>query len=388
MRRFAFPEQWERAPGLERRVHELLEDGRHRTALDEVLRHLREDTGSIGALSLALVLVGLGRTESLRAAEPMTDVQRWCALLAPITTQCTHCRVAWYSNHVLLANAGVVDMAIANPVGLQCQECRYSLCRDCLERRRRQSRTDFRGVEPVDAPCPASGCGGVLATPVLPTGCHDVMGIDPDDIEAVVVVRDGLIPPTMDDALVPVTKFLPLIADDAPIIHIRRSVLGMMTDDATRDELASSLLRELEREEVVAPAASVRSDNMFIRAGEANDTDYLIVVVRKDVRRSRASSRNRAEQATYTYLLQILPRRGGWGTLRDSCSGDFVRGSFGVITAAEDALADVAHDVMKRFDNLSLERRVLFFTGDRTTMNLSMDDVCGVVVQGGDFGTP
>src|SRR3954453_4297208 len=139
MRRFEFPEQWERVPELQQRVQGLLEDGRRRSALDEVLRYLRKDPESIGALSLALVLVGLSRTGSLTAAEPMTDVQRWCALLAPIMTQCTNCRVAWYSDHVLLHNAGVVDMGVANPVGLQCQECRYSLCRDCLARGRRQS---------------------------------------------------------------------------------------------------------------------------------------------------------------------------------------------------------------------------------------------------------
>lgn len=40
--------------------------------------------------------------------------------------------------------------------------------------------------------------------------------MDPDGIEGVIIARDGFILPTMEEALVVVTKFLPLIADDAP----------------------------------------------------------------------------------------------------------------------------------------------------------------------------
>ncbi|KUN38753.1 hypothetical protein AQJ27_44025 [Streptomyces olivochromogenes] len=108
--------------------------------------------------------------------------------------------------------------------------------------------------------------------------------MDPEEIEGVIVARDGFILPTMDEALVPVTKHLPLIADDAPLIHIRRSIPGMMGDESTRNELAQSLVRELEHEGAIAAGAWGRSKRMFVLAGDANDTNYLITVVRKKTR--------------------------------------------------------------------------------------------------------
>ncbi|MFL6119244.1 hypothetical protein [Actinophytocola sp.] len=387
MRRLELPEQWERVPELRQRVEDLLKSGRRRTALDEVLRHLRHDPESTDALVLALTFLGQSRTETLESVEPMPDVQRWCALLAPIMTECTACHVAWYSNHVLLRHGGITDMAMANPVGLQCQDCRYTLCRDCLARGRAQSHAvPVDMVEFADQPCPASGCNGTLTTPVFPTGCHDVTPMDPNEIEGVIVARDGLIPPTMDEALVPVTKFLPLIADDAPLIHIRRSIPGLMSDESTREELARSLVLEMEREMAITSAAWARSERMFIRAGTANDTDYLIIVVRKD--EHHPSPRRGTRVLTYTYLVQVLPRRGTWGTLRDPHSGDFREGTFGAVAVPEGTLADIAQKIIGQ-STMDLKHRVLFFEGDRTKdEKLSFADVYGVVTQGSDIVSP
>lgn len=280
MRRLEIPAQWERIPALQRRVNKLLKGSRRRAAVDEVLRHLRHDPESTGALFLALTILCQSRTEILKSDEPLTDVQRWSALLAPVATECSACNVVWYSYHTLVNVDGSFQGSILNPIGLQCQDCRHTLCRNCLSMGPRSYTVPIDEPEPLGGSCPRSGCNGQLTKPVLPTGLHDVTPMDPDGIEGVIVARDGPILPTMDDALVVVTKFLPLIADDAPLIHIRRSVPGMMSDESTRDELALSLVLELERERVMAPGAWVRSRRMFV-PGAANDTNYLITVVRK-----------------------------------------------------------------------------------------------------------
>lgn len=211
MRRFELSE-WQRAPhltDLRNTVAGLLGEGRHRTALDEALRHLRRDPEHADALFVALTVLCQGRTPRLTSPEPPTDVQRASALLAPVTTECSACHGRWYSTHTIVDQGGRIN--VTNPVGLQCQSCRYTLCRDCLRGKQPPSYTDPVDVaEPVGGYCANAGCGPKpLTTPVLPTGRHDVTPTDPDRIEGVIVVRDGLIRPTTDEALAVVTKFLP-----------------------------------------------------------------------------------------------------------------------------------------------------------------------------------
>ncbi|MFD4941361.1 hypothetical protein ACFWNT_02210 [Streptomyces sp. NPDC058409] len=388
MQRFEQPEQWEYLSELRKRVDELLRGGRHRTALDEVLNHLRHDPESTDALFLALMILSQSRTELLESSEPPTNAQRISALLAPIKTECSSCHLGWYSIHALLSANDRASLTVFSPAGLQCQNCRYTLCRNCL--RRPQSYT-----VPVDMPeivsgfCPSPGCTEQLTTPVLPTGRHDVTPMDPDGIEGVVVARDGFILPTMDEALVVVTKFLPLIADDAPLIHIRRSTPGMMSDESTRDELAQSFVLKLEREGVMAPGAWARSRRMFILAGAASDTDYLITVVRKgEQHASPADPRRGTHMATYTYLLQILANNGVWSIIRDPHSGNLIEGSLGAVAAPEEMLPDIAQEIIKRFDSISLKRRVVFFEGDRTKQKLTTEDVYGVFIEGSEIVAP
>lgn len=100
-----------------------------------------------------------------------------------------------------------------------------------------------------------------------------------------------------------------------------------MSDESTRDELALSLVLELEREGPMAPGAWARSRRMFVLAGAANDTDYLVTVVRKRGQHPSSSVPLHATpSATYTYLMQILARDGGWGILRDPHSGHVIEG--------------------------------------------------------------
>ncbi|MFF2009611.1 hypothetical protein ACFVWY_11120 [Streptomyces sp. NPDC058195] len=275
---------------------------------------------------------------------------------------------------------------MANPIGLQCQKCRYTLCRECINGRQPSSYTGPVDVtEPVLAVCAQPACDRrVLGTPVLPTGRHDVTPMDPETIEGVVVARDGAIAPTPGEALVVVTRFLPFLPEDAPLLHIRRSSPGAMSDGSTRDRLALSLVLGLEREGALAPGAWARSRRMFIKAGAARDTDYLITVVhRRHLSAVPAAAPGGAWPGTYTYLLQILAANGGWALLRDPRTGAFADGAFGAVTAPAGMLPDIAHEVIQRFSAVPYRRRVVFFEGDRTQQRLTTDDAYGVVMEGG-----
>jgi len=393
MRRFEMAE-WKRSPrltDLRNTVVGLLAEGRHRTALDEALRGLRRDPEHPDGLFVALTVLDQSRTARLTSPEPLTEAQQWNALLAPVTTACSSCDGRWYSTHAVMFTDNDVEIQPTNPIGLQCQKCRYTLCRDCLKAQRPTSYTlSVDAPEVVAASCANRDCGGRgLSAPVLPTGRPDVTPMDPDAIEGVVVVRDGPIRPTTEEALTVVTRFLPLIPDDAPLLHIRRARPGTMGDGAARDGLAQSLLLDLEREGVLAPASWGRSRRMHILAGPGGDGDYLIVPVQRSHQRVPPTAPHAVSSpGTYTYLLQILPLRGGWATLRDPRTGDFHEGTFGALSAPPESLPGLAQDLIKRFERMGRSRRVLFFEGDRTQQNLSTDDVYGIGTEGGTSLSP
>ncbi|MET9558397.1 hypothetical protein [Streptomyces sp. NPDC006645] len=395
MRRFELSD-WQQGSyetDLRDTVDRLLRQDRNRTALDEVLHRLRRDPENTDALLVALMILSQGRTAALNSPEPTTDTQRHHALLAPIVTECSACRNRWFSPHATFLTLGDVEIQPINPMGLQCRKCRYTLCRECLKRSDAPSYTDS-----VDMPvsivgdCANPGCGTeILQAPVLPTGRYDVTPTDPDTIEGVVVVREGPIRPTTEVALAVVTKFLPLIPDDAPLLHIRRASPGTMRSEATRDGLAQSLLLDLEREGTLVPGAWVRSRRMHILAGTAQDTDYLITVVRKsDRRQSPAAPPAGVGWSTYTYLLQFLAGNGGWGLLRDPHTDKLFAGTLGAVAAPAEMLPDIAREVIHHFDDVARRRRVVFFEGDLTQREVgpAADEVYGVFEEGNESLLP
>ncbi|GAA1032753.1 hypothetical protein GCM10009557_32250 [Virgisporangium ochraceum] len=150
---FHFPEHPEPLAVLREAVEPLYNAGRYRSALDAVLERLRTDGMGADPFWWALALLR-SRADDPANTEPVTASQRENAYFTPIATECQRCEAYWYSSHVL--HRDVAELQVSNPVGLQCQECRYTLCRHCLPAG--QSR------------CPAQGCPGGLGLPVLPTG--------------------------------------------------------------------------------------------------------------------------------------------------------------------------------------------------------------------------
>lgn len=151
---FHLPATIEPVPGLAEEVRRLQEADRPGAALGIVLGVLRDDPRSADAFRWALALCAGRTARSASAAQPVTPEQMRDPLLAPIRTACTNCGASWFSTHELLAGDGPETVTL-NPIGLQCQDCRYTLCRNCL---------------PADRGCPQTGCGGELGTPVLATG--------------------------------------------------------------------------------------------------------------------------------------------------------------------------------------------------------------------------
>jgi hypothetical protein len=149
---FHLPTAIEPVPGLVEDIKRLRDTGRPSAALDVVLRVLRDDSRSAGAYECALLLCS-GRTARSQAAEPITEQQLRNPLLDPVRTVCTSCGSEWFSHHELVHNTSA--LAVTNPLGLQCQVCRYTLCRNCFT---------------ADRECPQPGCAGVLDVPVLATG--------------------------------------------------------------------------------------------------------------------------------------------------------------------------------------------------------------------------
>lgn len=261
------------------RLLRLIEAGQHRTAIDEILHGLRHDPKNDSLLNLGLMIASGSRSEQFEAAEPVTESQRWNALLAPVATECSSCHKAWYSDHSLFP--GITDFRVLNPVGLQCQICRYTRCRNCFSARRLSPDASIDMPRLISESCPKPG-HGELRAPVLPTGRSDSAPLDPDRIEAVIITREGPIPPTMDEALEVVTYFFPLIADDAPLIHICASRPGLMADENRRDELALTRIHDLEREGKLESGAWSRSKRIFVKVNDAPDTSYLLTMVRKE----------------------------------------------------------------------------------------------------------
>ncbi len=150
---FHFPEHHEPLAALREAVEPLYNAGRYRSALDAVLDQLRTGGQQADPFWWALALVR-SRPDNPANLEPITESQRENAYLTPIATECQRCAAYWFSSHVLHRDAGVTQ--VANPIGRQCQECRYTACRNC--------------VPAEQTHCPIPGCPGALGTPVLPTG--------------------------------------------------------------------------------------------------------------------------------------------------------------------------------------------------------------------------
>ncbi|WP_233580506.1 hypothetical protein [Streptomyces triticirhizae] len=159
---FHAPAHHEPVPELDDAVRRPHDEGRYATALDLVLRQLREEGPSEDAFFWATtLLITTQRAAGPGVAEPIPLERRSNPYFAPVATECAACARFWFSSHDIHAGRRMAPRAggglsVANPLGVQCQSCRYSLCRACYDL--------------ADVRCPEPDCDGTLGVPVLPTG--------------------------------------------------------------------------------------------------------------------------------------------------------------------------------------------------------------------------
>ncbi len=174
-------EMWDRSYKLRRQ-------GKYRTTLQEVMKVLERKPNDEGTLRLAVLIAGASRSDQLQAEEPIPSGMLGDTLLDPIFTQCSHCNTTqWISINWLL------DLGdVTSPIGLQCQECGYVMCRDCLKSIETKSGQGYSIYSKVCPNCEQSALG----TPVFPTGrrpmqMQHIKGV----LSKVLIFREGPLDP-------------------------------------------------------------------------------------------------------------------------------------------------------------------------------------------------
>lgn len=158
--------------------------------MDELLKILRHQPGDPEALFLCAIVLGASRTKHIVAAEPLGERYTNDLRLDPLCVACCKCETTWFPSVVHFDVGPETQMNVTNPIGLQCQECGYTLCRDCL----RKGSIGF-AMEVYLHRCPQCP-GEQLRTPVMPTGREPCQFERRSDrIEVAVLFREGPIPP-------------------------------------------------------------------------------------------------------------------------------------------------------------------------------------------------
>lgn len=119
---------YDRIEGFAEKVFDLMKKGRFRSALDEILKVLDHSPEHEEALRMAMFVFGGSKTEHLQALEPITEVYTTDPRFDPIFAVCSNCKVSTWSPTNCLYDGQV---SVTNPLGLQCYNCGYVLCREC-----------------------------------------------------------------------------------------------------------------------------------------------------------------------------------------------------------------------------------------------------------------
>ncbi len=179
--------------GLQEIVFRLENQGRYRSALDEVFNVLDLDPNNEHALRLAITVVGDNRSNQLRAQEPLTAAYLNDRRLDSIFTACSQCKTTeWVSVYCL--HEGLLGLNYTTSEilpGYQCYDCGYVACRKCLDG---ASQNEDRLHALRIYRCP--NCGGPNLKAAYPTGrLPRQMARHPEPVVQVVVFREGPIPP-------------------------------------------------------------------------------------------------------------------------------------------------------------------------------------------------
>ena len=176
--------------GLAARIRQLEEQGRFRSALEEIFKALDSHPSHPEGLTLAIIVLGESRTSRLYATEPIPDSYLLDTRLDPIYAVCSHCKKQeWIPDAVTLL-LSYEKIALMNPIGLQCYNCGYVVCYKCL--------LGYRygvGSAIVSQTCPSCS-KEALGTPVFPTGrLPHQMKRQVGSFAHILIFREGPVPP-------------------------------------------------------------------------------------------------------------------------------------------------------------------------------------------------
>jgi hypothetical protein len=254
-------------PALEN-IEKLVIQRKLRSAIDCVLATLDEDPENEQALRLAMIILGaVSRTQQLNADEALGPKYWRDSRLDRIFAVCSRCRVrSWVPDECLLEYA---NMVAKNPIGLQCQECGYVVCRACLE--------ELSGKEQNSGPACPSCHKYVLGKPVYPTGRNSLqLQRFGRPVQLVYILREGPIPPTIQELQKLLYQFSPdpLSADHQLIF---RPVEPWVHDiQQVGEAKLYSLMNEFDLDsQLFETRAAIVSDENGLRAGIFRASAYL-----------------------------------------------------------------------------------------------------------------
>jgi hypothetical protein len=176
-------------PELTEKIQHLIGAGKYRSALDELFAILARNPADPEALTLALIVLSASRTTQIQSAEPLGPRYLYDRRLDPLCAVCSQCGSSWVASNVKFADLKT-RLSMMNPVGLQCNNCSFTLCRKCLK-----SIYFGGGMGVFNRSCPKCATE-TLGVPVYPTGRPPMqLGRRPEHVAALIVFREGPVPP-------------------------------------------------------------------------------------------------------------------------------------------------------------------------------------------------
>jgi hypothetical protein len=178
---------------LANKVAGLKSGGRLRSAMDVIFGVLTREPNDQVALRLAMEVVGTtSRTSGLEATEPLTPEYLYDRRLDPIFAVCSKCeRSSWVPTKCLRAfDMPEMEIAVSSPIGCQCYDCGYVVCRKCMPVQRIDTEMSI-----VSRVCLNCGKTDVRPT-VYPTGRLPAqLSRTEGEITLIIIFREGPVVP-------------------------------------------------------------------------------------------------------------------------------------------------------------------------------------------------
>ncbi|HEY1351416.1 MAG TPA: hypothetical protein VGF67_17480 [Ktedonobacteraceae bacterium] len=248
--------EYQAIAGFSETVRALEEQGRLRSAMEEILTVLESHPGHPQALMLAMILLGESRTNRRRAREPLPQAVLLDTRLDAIYAVCSHCREKEWVPEAI-AMIPYAKMLVNDPVGLQCYQCGYVLCRACL-----QSFPASAGISLASSTCP-NCLRGKLRSPVFPTGRRPhQLSRHTDSVVRVLLLREGPVPP--DNAYI--QHLLEMVSPD--ILGKRGTIINAFPVSSWSediDHLADAMVTRMEMDGTLPPGSFDRVERAHVQ---------------------------------------------------------------------------------------------------------------------------